>query len=324
MTQPLFRGLREFATLRQLGHLTSAQEQEKQVALIQLQSEVSRGFYNLLSLAQELEGLQTQMDLYENRIRELVKRTQSGQSSASEALMAQAAKAATLAQMKQIEGQYRVGQEQFSYLTGLPRNTPLAAPRHTPQENVTVSNYLNALEKRPDIAAGKIRLDASEESVSIARGGHLPSADFVGNYYFVRPTGFFNEIRWDVQATLTVPIYSGGMVQSKVKEALSLKTQAELTLSRTRRAAEQEIRSLYESYQSGLQQIQALEQSMELAEKNYLVLKKDYSRGLSRNIDVLQALTQFQDAKRAFHRARWNAQADLTRLHLISTLPPST
>ena len=59
---------------------------------------------------------------------------------------------------------------------------------------------------------------------------------------------------------------------------------------------------------------------MKLAEQNYSVLKKDYSRGLTRNIDVLQAVSQFQESKRALNRARWNTQADLTRLQLISTL----
>ena len=321
-SQTLFRGLREFAVMRQLKHLTSAQEQEKQIALIQLHMDVSRNFYTVISLEQDLTDLKTQLDLYEERIGDLKKRSRSGQSSASETLTAQAAKAIAVAQMKQIEGQFRANREFFSFLTGLKSDTTLKAPALSLQKKTSLSDYLESLEKRPDIIAGRQRLDATEDSVAIARGNHLPSADLLGNYYLIRPVGVFQEIKWDVQASLSFPLYSGGVVQSKVREAVSQKAQAELALSKARRSAEQEIRSLYENYQSGLEQVQALEESMKLSEENYLLLKKEYSKGLTRNIDVLQALSQFQEGRRALSRARWNTQADLTRLQLISSLRP--
>ncbi len=323
LTQPIFRGFREFATLRQLSHQSEVQKQEKQSALVQLHVDVSRNYFSLLSLQEEISVLKTQLDLYDDRIQDLKKRTRTGQSSTSDTLTAQAAKAATLAQLKQTEGQYRSNREVFLYLTGFTTETRLNKPAFSLNQNIPLSEYLHALETRPDIVAGKQRLDAAEEAVTVARGGHLPTADLLGNYYLLRPQGVFSEIKWDVQATLTIPFYSGGAVKAKVNEANSQKAQAEAALLGVRRLAEQEIRSLYESHQSSIEEIKALEQSMKMAEENYRVLKVDYSRGLTRNLDVLQALSQYQEGKRALNRARWNAQANLVRLQFISHLSPT-
>lgn len=319
-TQPVFRGLRDFATLSQLGRHREAAEFAKEQALVQLYKDVLQNFFNILSLEQELKNLETQIGLYADRINDLHLRTRTGESSASDALSAQATQAGVKAQAKRIQGQIKAAREAYTYLTGLPQDTPLA-PIHVGDlpPSLALQEYMNGIEHRPDIRSAKQNLEASEAGVSSAKGGHLPTADLLANYYLIRPVGVFSDIRWDVQATLTLPIFSGGVTQSQVAEAASKRMQAELALSKARRLAEQEIRSVYETYQTDLEEVSALQLAMTLAEKNYQVLKRDYARGLTRNIDVLSALTQFQESKRALDRSRLNAQADHLRLGVIST-----
>jgi outer membrane protein len=320
INQPVFRGFREFAALRQAKRTVEAEGHSRDLALIQLYSDVTQNFYALLGYEQEIANLKNQLQLYQDRIDELNQRKRTGQSSASEAITAQANQAMVQAQLKQVTRDYRATWEVFSYLTGLPSESPLAHTSPFVRDEKPLSFYLTTLDNRPDIKAAKERLAAAEDGVSVAKGGHLPTVDFQGNYYLARPVGVFSDIKWDVQATLNVPLFSGGIIRSQIHQASSQQLQAELVLSRTRRLAEQEIRTLYDNYHSDLEQLVALEASKELNEKNYQVLKKDYSKGLTRNLDVLQALTQFQESKRALDRTRWNVQATWIRLQVLSTV----
>ena len=322
-TQPIFRGFREFGTIRQLRNLKQMREFSRHQSLIQLYSDVVTNYYELLALEKELANLDGQIALYEDRITELGRRARTGESSASDGLSAQAAQAGVRAQARRIQGQYKTARENFVFLTGLPRETPLAGADRSGNgklvSNVSLETFLGSLEQRPDIQAAKQAVEATDEGIVNARSGHLPSIDVVANYYLLRPRGIFDGIKWDVQGTINVPIFSGGIVKAQVSEAASKKKQAEVSLSRTRRKADQEVRSLYETYLTDLDEVKALDLAMQLAEKNYLVLKKDYSRGLTRNIDVLTALAQFQESKRALDRSRFTAHSDWIRLNVLSS-----
>lgn len=320
--QPIFRGLRDFAVLKQLGRSQEAKELFKEQARIQLYVEVVTHYFNILSLEQEIKNLEAQVALYGDRIEDLHRRAKTGESSASDSLTAQATQAGVQAQAKRIRGQWKTARESLHFLTGLSEDAPLVP--YTGEALMplpAVQTYLSSLESRPDIRAAQLVVEAAEASVSNAKGAHLPSADLSANYYLFRPAPF-DQSRWDVQATLTLPIFAGGATQAKVAEAASKRTQAEIALSKARRLAEQEVRALYEAYDTDLEEVKALERSMGLAEKNYGVLKKDYTKGLTRNIDVLSALTQFQESKRALDRSRFTAHSDLLRLKAVSTKQP--
>jgi outer membrane protein len=324
LTQPIFRGLREFAALRQLKDLNEAQDFSRKTALIQLYTDVAQNFFGLLSLEQEMSNLDQEIQAYETRITELKHRARTGQSSASDALTAESTKSSIQAQVKQTQGQYKTTEEFFVFLTGFPQDTKLINPEITLKQTHDLQYYLQGIENRPDILGAKAKLSAAENYVSVAKGEHYPALDFLGNYYLVRPAGIFRDVKWDFQLTLAIPIYSGGSIQAKVAERASQRAQAELSLSYSRRQAEKDIRSFYDSFLSGLEQIQALENAMDLAAKNYLVLKKDYLRGLTRNIEVLQALAQLKQSKSALDRARFEAKFNLIRLELASAIrvPP--
>ncbi|MDH4133774.1 MAG: TolC family protein, partial [Gammaproteobacteria bacterium] len=176
-----------------------------------------------------------------------------------------------------------------------------------------IERYTANIETRPDVQSSQKRLAAARDNVKIAEGAHLPSLDLNGNYYFERP-GYLNEIKWDVQLALTVPLFAGGSTQSKVREAASQASQAELSSSQARRQAEQEIRSLYESVTFGLSQLAALEKATEAARKSYEAQRREYQYGLVTNLDVLQALTTFQQNQRALDRARFTVKFDYQRL----------
>lgn len=320
-SQAIFRGFRDFAGLREASQLREAQLQAKWQVMLQLYVQVAQAFYSVISNEQDLRNLDTQTGLYQKRIEELQARVRTGRSQASEVLTVQAFLAGLQAQVALAKSQLRASRETFAYVTGLPADTPLRDMETLKEVTGTVDFYLAEVEQRPDVMAAKTRVDAADENVTIAKGAHLPSADLTGNYYFHR-TGFLSSVKWDFQATLTIPIFAGGVIQSQVRGAASQLRQTELELSRIRRQAYDDIRTGYEACTADQEQLRLLVFSKNVSERNYLQEVRDYRFGLVANIDVIQALINYQTSVRNLDRMKYTAKVDCVRLEVSAVKRP--
>lgn len=321
-TQPLFRGFREFATLRQTQALLGAQDQDYRNARTQLFKDVVQNFYTVLSIEQDLKNFSEEINQNIDREKELNGRVRIGRSRIGEVLSVQSTISTLRAQVEQLQGQLSAAREAFAFLSGLAPTTLLRDTENLPVNLEPLDDYLARLELRPDVIAGRQRLSAAQENTQVARGAHLPSLDLNANRYLER-TGNLKDSTWDVGIALTVPIYAGGLLQSKVSEAVSQRTQAELNASQVRRQAEQEIRSTYQSVVFDRSQLDALEKATESARKNYEAQRRDYRLGLVTNLDVLQALTAFQQNQLALDRARYTTKLDYLKLQAAAVRRPA-
>lgn len=320
-TQPLFRGFREFAALRQTKALLGAQDQDYRNARAQLFMDVTQNFYTVLSIEQDLKNFGEEINQNIDREKELNSRVRIGRSRIGEVLSVQSTISTLRAQVEQLQGQLGTAREAFAFLSGLASTTLLRDTEDLPANLEPLDDYLARLELRPDVIAGRQRLSAARENTKVARGAHLPSLDLNANRYLER-TGNLKDSTWDVGIALTVPIYAGGLLQSKVSEAVSQRTQAELSASQVSRQAEQEIRSIYQSVVFDRSQLDALEKATESARKNYEAQRRDYRLGLVTNLDVLQALTAFQENQRALDRARYTSKLDYLKLQAAAVRRP--
>ena len=320
-TQPLFRGFREFAALRQTQALLGAQSDDYQQARVQLFNDVVQNFYSVLSSEQDIANLDEEIRQNQVREKDLQERVRIGRSRNSELLTVQSTISTLRAQREQLLGQLSIARESLAFLSGLDATTALRDSEVVPQTLEPLADYLARVEHRPDVQAGKKRLAAGQENVAVARGAHLPSLDLNGNYYLDRP-GNLKDVTWDVQLALSVPIFAGGSLQSKEREAQSQRTQAELNLEQVRRQAQQEIRSLHQSVLFDQSQLQALEKATDIARKNYAAQTRDYRLGLVTNLDVNQALTAYLENQRAVDRVRFTTKLDYSRLQAATLQRP--
>ena len=320
-TQPLFRGFREFATVRQTQALMGAQGEDYRGARVQLFKDVAQNFYDVLAFEQDLANLDGQIRQHQQREKELEDRVRIGRSRVGEVLTVQATVGTLRAQVESRRAELAAAREAFVFLSGLPVSTPLRDTEAMPENPEALDEYLARLELRPDVKAVRQRLTAAQENVAVARGAHLPSLDLVANRYLER-TGSLSNVEWDVQLALTLPLYAGGGTQSRVREAVSQGTQAELNASQVRRQAEQEIRALHQAVALDRSQLDALSKATDAARKNYEAQQRDYRLGLVTNLDVLQALTAFQENQRALDRARYTAKLNHLRLQAASARRP--
>ncbi|MBI3575356.1 MAG: TolC family protein [Gammaproteobacteria bacterium] len=321
-TQPLFRGFREFATLRQTQALLGAQDQDYRNARTQLFMDVTQNFYTVLSIEQDLKNFGEEINQNIDREKELNGRVRIGRSRIGEVLTVQSTISTLRAQVEQLQGQLGAAREAFAFLSGLAPTTLLRDTEDLPANLEPLDDYLARLELRPDVSASRQRLSAARENTKVARGAHLPSLDLNANRYLER-TGNLKDSTWDVGIALTVPIYAGGLLQSRVSEAVSQLTQAELNASQVIRQAEQEIRSTHQSVVFDRSQLDALEKATASARKNYEAQRRDYRLGLVTNLDVLQALTAFQQNQLALDRARYTTKLDYLKLQAAAVRRPA-
>jgi outer membrane protein len=313
-TQYLFQGLREYATLRQDKLLKSAQEDAKRQALIALFETAAQSYYNVLSAERQVADLRSEMPYYNQWIAELRNRIAIGRSQEQEVLTVQAQVASLQATLESSLLAIQVNREAFSFITGLPQDTPLVDDVNLEKPITNLPDALEVIPRRPEVTGQIYTRQAAEEGVNIAWEGNLPTLSLNGDYYFATPQGYENGSKWDFQLTLTIPIFSGGVIQSQVRTAASQERQSELTLSLNKRTIDQNIRTIYASAVSDRAQFKALKLAKEVSYKDYEAEKRDYRLGLVANIDVLQALTTFQEAERAMDVARYTAMYDYGRL----------
>lgn len=317
VTQPIFRGLREYAALRQMDLLAQGQMAGKRNAERLLLIDVAQNFYQVVSTEQDLKNIFEEIELYHKRALELKARVVIGRSRLSEQLTVEVAISGFHAQVEQMKGQLLVTREAGAFLTGLPAATPLVDQENVPEKPAPLEEYLSRVDFRPDILSARSRLGSASEGVRIARGGHLPSVDLNGNYYFMRK-GALKDVHWDAQLLLTLPLFAGGSIQSRLREAVSLQTQAELEWRRLKRSAEQELRTFHLNFETDRAQLVLLTRSTAQAEKNYQQQSREYRLGLVGNLEVLQALTLFQESKRTLDRIRFQMRSDYVRLEIAA------
>jgi outer membrane protein TolC len=322
LTQPLYSGGLLLSNVSAARSERESSRQEALVARVNLFNDVARAFFDVRANEEDAKNLEASINLTAERVAELQRRARIGRSRSGEVLMAQSQLAVLQSQAEAIRSATEIARDRFSFITGLdrashvaPSTTSSLADNFTKPEPLEM--YLDLIEKRPDLAALSARLEAARADVRAARSGHLPSLHLTGNSYLFR-TGGGQDIDWDIGVGLTIPIYEGGVVQGRIREAKDVETEITLTLSRLKREAETQVRAAYHALSGAIDQAESLKKAFATAERNYREQTRDYGFGLVTNLDVLQALTTFQDTKRAYDRTR--IQVDLLRAELDATV----
>ncbi len=320
-TQPVFRGLAEYATLRQAGDLKQASLEDQSNMRRLLYLDVVTAFYTALSQEQELLHLDELLDVTKKRAADLESRSRIGRTRPSEVAAHSAQTHRLEAERAELAGLRDSTRAQLEFLTGIASGTPLQDALMGTAGLKGVEEYQREVAARPDLKGAVARASAASEGITVARAGHLPLIDLAGNYYFKRP-GVLTNVNWDVTASLTFPLFQGGAVMASSKEAAAAWRSQELTASQARRQAEMEVRQLHATVMALENQVKSLELSVASASAAYKAQVQEYRLGIENNINVLTALDALVTARRSLDRARANRAAGVARLEAAASRGP--
>ena len=161
----------------------------------------------------------------------------------------------------------------------------------------------------PEIKALQARLDQAKLEVSKSQAGHLPTLDAVaqwsnsGSENITRINSRYENKSIGVQ--LNIPIYSGGYVNSTIRQAVAEQTRAEETLEALRRDLGVRVHKEYRGVSEGVMRVRALEQAVRSAEQMMKSTQMSLKAGSRTQLDVLNAQQQYTLALRDLAQARF-------------------
>ena len=158
--------------------------------------------------------------------------------------------------------------------------------------------------------------------VKRARAAHLPTLDLVGtaaqSTESASSTGL-SAVGRDVTSTniglqLALPLYQGGGLTSREREAAANALRAREDVQNARRNSALATRQAYLAVSNGIAQIGALEQALKSSQSALDSNRLGYEVGVRINIDVLNAQQQLFQTRRDLAVARYNAILNHLRL----------
>ena len=116
------------------------------------------------------------------------------------------------------------------------------------------------------------------------------------------------------QFIVQVPLISMGTITAAVKQAESVRRQAELQLTQSVRFAREEVRKAYNSYANSKMAEESYLAALNAMENNYEVVKRDYFRKSETSLDLLNAQIALKNAKEDLSRTLLQKQLNLVWL----------
>jgi len=176
-----------------------------------------------------------------------------------------------------------------------------------------------ALKNNPSLKSSALQVDAADANINTARAGHLPVLNANLGYSRAPTWGDTNtslgnfhdssDPKWgsSIGVTLSVPIFSGGFTQSRVRQAIYQRDFAQDQYELNRRQIEAATRNSFRSVIAGASEVEATKAAVVSAQSSVEATQAGYEVGTRTIVDVLisqqtllQAQSNYSTARHAF------------------------
>jgi outer membrane protein len=276
--------------------------------------DVANAFYLVIQTREDQKALARIRGALTDRVKELRARERLGRSRPSEVVNAKAQLYTVESTIQVVRNQETLSRQLLEFLVGQPVRD-LVDPYEVPEALDPVECYTMRSDYRPDVQAAKYAWLVAREEYRMVDSDFLPSVNFEANGYTQR-TGFYKGVDWDVKLKVDVPIFDGAYTLGRSKQYALMADRKDLEFKRLRRRAPYDIKDAYASLKTALEIHESLRKAYTTAKLNYRLQRKDYSRSLVSNLDVLAAIQTLQDAQRNYIQALYEAKRLYWRLRV--------
>ena len=342
LTQPLIR-LDSWFKYRQSKFLTDAAEADfaySQQALIVRTAEL---YFNVLRAIDNLSAARSEEKAIKKQLDQIRQRYEVGLAAVTEVQEAQLAFDLSLASRTRVEGEVYTAKEALNALVGreilsldglvndLNVTNPVPASKEEWARKAVENNFR--------LQAANLRKFASKNNARSVASNHLPKVDIVGlqtesetnQYAFdgLNTGGAFDitvpdETQRDTYSLqLSMPIFQGGAVISRTKQAYAESNKSSEDALFTERSVIQDVRSQYSNVVTLVANLRAQKQAVVSASSALEATKVGYEVGTRNIVDLLQAEKNLYSAERNLSNAKYDYLITTLRLHLAAgTLSP--
>jgi len=322
LTQPLYRRQNN-ATYEQAKVQTKQAETQLTAAAQDLMTRVAQGYFDVLLARANLSTILSQKTAVAEQLEQAKRNFIVGTATITDSREAQARYDLVVAQQLVAENDLEVKNRALEQIVGKPvgRLAGLTTPvtLNPPQPADMGAWVEQAYQSSLQVALAQQNVDIAVQEVKKADAGHYPTLDAVASmtetYASNSTFGFGSDVKaLVVGVQLNIPIYQGGGISSKVREAVAGQERARQDLENARRAVALQTRTAYLGVTSGLGQIKALEQAVGSTKLQLESTKLGQEVGVRTAVDVLNAEQQLAAAQRDLAQAVYSTIVNQLKL----------
>jgi outer membrane protein len=191
----------------------------------------------------------------------------------------------------------------------------------SPPNPANMESWVQLAEKQNySVIQSEAATEVARREARRASSAHMPTLDIVGTVGQSTDTGTITTIvgrditTAQIGLQLALPLYQGGSLSSKEREAAALSLKSKDDLENARRSAALNARQTYLAVINGIAQVGALEQALVSSQSALDSNRLGYEVGVRINIDVLNAQQQLFSTRRDLALARYNTITNQLRL----------
>jgi len=194
----------------------------------------------------------------------------------------------------------------YKNLNGAADSIPLLTPKPHSIEAWAKSAVTNSKQ----VIVAQHAVNVAQKAVDIERAAKSPNVNLFakhgGSSTFGEDAFDQDRLNASVGVQLSVPLYEGGNIASRVRQARHKLRQSRQQLELQKRLATQQTRAAYLTILSGLSQVKALKQALNSSQTAAKATQAGFDAGTRTAVDVLLSLRETFSAKRDYSTARYD------------------
>lgn len=313
LTQPLFRQQNWLAYTESELQVAQSEAQFK-IAGQDLIMRVSQAYFDVLIAQDSVQLTEAQKNAITEQLEQAKRNFEVGSATITDTHEAQARHDLVSAQAIAAQNNLEIKRNALRQLVSvlpqeirhLGKEFTLEAPQPADIEQWAGTAQNNSLQ----LVIAQAGAEIAEREVARNRGGHYPTVDLVANYSKKNDSGGIyganSSTGKSVGVQLNMPLFQGGAINSKWREAEANRERAKQDLENARRNAAQQARQAYLGVVNGIAQVKALQQALASSESLLEASKLGQEVGVRTNIDVLNAQQQLFSTRRDLYQAEYN------------------
>jgi outer membrane protein len=313
LTQSVF-DFAKYANLKAAHSAATAQDELYDSAQQNLFVRVATAYFGVLTSEDQLVFAKANEDAFRQQFDQSDQRFKVGLSAITDVYQAKAYYENAKSQTITAQNQLNDAREALTQITGKPAgdlkklrdDLPLQPPSPADQD----SWVKQALQTNPDLLAQKSNVETAEHNITAARSGHLPTISASVSYgksdsWYENSTSHqHNDGSTTIGLTLNVPIFSGGLVQSQVRQSIYQRDAATDGMESQRRQVVRDTLNYYRSVIAGIAQVESTKASVESGQKALEATRAGFGVGTQTMTDVLLAIQTLTSSESSYSQAR--------------------
>ena len=314
LSQPLI-DLAALSRLDRSRYLAAAAVLSQENAKNELMLRVAHAYFEVLSTQDTLQALKAQQQSVEHQLQAAQRSFELGGATITDSLESKARLDLIRAQRVQLEKDVLDKQNQLSRIIAQPvfelqtlgPQVQLSAPQPAVLDQWLEQARYNNL----TVHQQQLQAQAQQQQLQAQKREHAPTVHLQARSGSQSNTGIYGPNQGPraldnrIGIELSIPLYKGGEISSKVRESASLLQRSYYEAENARRQAKESVQLHFNGVHSGLLEVHALEAAERSSAESVQANQKAYEIGVRINLDVLDAQQQLYQTQRDLAHARY-------------------